>query len=136
MTKSEFTQRVAIALVSNPVFASQGRLDVIAICDEADRLADTFEERSNYGLFENEDETDMRCISNDLSAIRNAIGGYDDDGDNNIKESMAYIRVYLNNPDNNPGDLSAPQEIAKNLWDIEGHLRALKDLHVTVCDPE
>ena len=123
MTKSEFTQRVAIALVSNPVFASQGRLDVIAICDEADRLADTFEERSDYGLFENEDETDLRCISNDLSAIRNAIGGYDDDGDNNIKESLDDIRKYMNNPSDTPTDLSTLQEIAKSIWDMEGHLR-------------
>ena len=136
MTKSEFVQRVAIALAGNQKFADNDRLDVIAICDEADRLANVFEERSNYGLFENEDETDLRCISNDLSAIRNAIGGYDDDGDNNIKESLDCIRKYLNNPGDTPTDLSAPQEIAKNLWDIEGHLRALNDLHVTVCDPE
>ena len=125
MTKSEFVQRVAIALAGNPVFASQGRLDVIAICDEADRLADTFEERSNYGLFENEDETDLRCISNDLSAIRNAIGGYDDDGYNNIKETLDCIRKYLNNPDDTQNGISALQEIAKSVWDIEGHLKNL-----------
>ena len=136
MTKSEFVQRVAIALAGNQKFADNDRLDVIAICDEADRLANVFEERSDYGLFENEDDKDLRRISNDLSAIRNAIGGYDDDGDNNIKESLDYIRKYMNNPDDKGMDLSAPQEIAKSVWDIEGHLRELKDLHVTVCDPE
>ena len=123
MTKSEFVQRVAIALAGNPKFADSDRLSVISICDEADRLADTFEERSNYGLFENEDEKDLRCISNDLSAIRNAIAGYDDDGDNNIKDSLDYIRKSLNNPDDRPDKLSVPQEIAKSIWDIEGHLR-------------
>ncbi len=123
MTKSEFVQRVAIALAGNPKFTDgNGRLDVIGISDEADRLANTFEERSNYGLFEDEDETDLRCISNDLCAIRNAIGGYDDDGDNNIKESLDCIRKYLNNPNDSPTDLSAPQEMAKSIWDIEGHL--------------
>ena len=125
MTKNEFVQRVAIALAGNPKFADSDRLSVISICDEADRLAETFEQRSNYGLFENDDETDLRCISNDLSAIRNAIGGYDDDGENNIKESLADIRKYLNNPDDKGTDLSAPQEIAKSVWDIEGHLRNL-----------
>ena len=123
MTKSEFVQRVAIALAGNPKFVDSDRLSVISICDEADRLAETFEERSNYGLFENDDETDLRCISNDLCAIRNAIGGYDDNGDNNIKESLDSIRKYLNNPHDNDIDISAPQEIAKSIWDIEGHLR-------------
>ena len=136
MTKSEFVQRVAIALAGNPKFADNSRLSVITIVDEAERLADTFEKRSTCVEFENEDETDLRCISNDLSAIRNAIGGYDDDGDNNIKESLESIRKYLNNPDDKEMDLSAPQEIAKSIWDIEGHLRALNDLHVTVCDHE
>ena len=122
MTKSEFVQRVAIALAGNQKFADNDRLDVIAICDEAEHLAETFEERSNYGLFEDEDETDLRRISNDMSAIRNAIGGYDDDGDNNIKESLDYIRKYMNNPNDKERDLSSFQEIAKNAWDIEGHL--------------
>lgn len=125
MTKSEFVQRVAIALAGNPKFADNSRLSVITIIDEADRLADTIESRSNYVEFENEDETNLRCISNDLSAIRNAIGGYDDDGENNIKESLADIRKYLNNPNDKELDLSAPQEIAKSIWDIEGHLKNL-----------
>ena len=122
MTKSEFVQRVAIALAGNQKFADNDRLDVIAICDEAERLAETFEERSNYGLFDDEEDTNLRCISNDLSAIRNAIGGYDDDGDNNIKESLADIRKYMNNPNDKERDLSTFQEIAKNALDIEGHL--------------
>ena len=125
MTKSEFVQRVAIALAGNPKFADNSRLSVITIIDEADRLADTIESRSNYVEFENEDETDLRCISNDLSAIRNAIGGYDDEGEENIKESLAYIRKYLNNPNDKEMDLSVPQEIAKSIWDIEGYLRNL-----------
>ena len=123
MTKNEFVQRVAIALAGNPKFADDDRLSVISICGEADRLADTFEERSNYGLFENEDETDLHCISTDLNIICDTIGGYVDDGSNNIKESLSDISKYLNNPDNKPGDLSAPQELAKSLWDIEGHMR-------------
>lgn len=125
MTKNEFVQRVAIAMAGNPKFADNSGLSVITIVDEAERLADTIESRSNYVEFENDDETDLRCISNDLSAIRNAIGGYDDDGDNNIKESLDDIRKYLNNPDDKEMDLSAPQEIAKSIWDIEGHLRNL-----------
>lgn len=125
MTKSEFVQRVAIAMAGNPKFADNSRLCVITIVDEAERLADTFESRSNYVEFENDDETDLRCISNDLSAIRNAIGGYDDDGDNNIKETLDCIRKYLNNPDDTPNGISALQEIAKSVWDIEGHLKNL-----------
>lgn len=125
MTKSEFVQRVAIAMAGNPKFADNSRLSVITIVDEAERLADTFEKRSTCVEFENDDETDLRCISNDLSAIRNAIGGYDDDGYNNIKESLDCIRKYLNNPDDTPNGISALQEIAKSVWDIEGHLKNL-----------
>lgn len=125
MTKSEFVQRVVISLAGNPKFVDHVNFSYTSIVDKADALADCIEERSNFGSFENEDETDLRCISNDLSAIRNAIGGYDDDGENNIKESLADIRKYLNNPNDKEMDLSAPQEIAKSIWDIEGHLRNL-----------
>lgn len=125
MTKSEFVQRVAIAMAGNPKFADNSRLSVITIVDEAERLADTFESRSTCVEFENDDETDLRCISNDLSAIRNAIGGYDDDGYNNIKETLDCIRKYLNNPDDTQNGISALQEIAKSVWDIEGHLKNL-----------
>lgn len=125
MTKSEFVQRVAIALAGNPKFVDHVNFSYASIIDKADALADMMGERSRFGSFENEDDTDLRCISNDLSAIRNAIGGYDDDGENNIKESLADIRKYLNNPNDKEIDLSAPQEIAKSIWDIEGHLRNL-----------
>ena len=125
MTKSEFVQRVAIAMAVNPKFADNSRLSVITIVDEAERLADTFESRSTCVEFENDDETDLRCISNDLSAIRNAIGGYDDDGYNNIKETLDCIRKYLNNPDDTQNGISALQEIAKSVWGIEGHLKNL-----------
>ena len=114
MTKSEFVQRVAIALAGNPRFTDHVNFSYASIVDKADALADMMEERSRNAEFEIEGETPMESIS----------------------ESLDYIRKYLNNPDDKEMDLSAPQEIAKNLWDIEGHLRALNDLHVTVCDPE
>ena len=114
MTKSEFTQKVAIALAGNPSFAGENHMSYATIVDKADALADMMEERSRNAEFDNEGETPLDSIS----------------------ESLDYIRKYMNNPDDKEMDLSAPHEIAKSVWDIEGHLRELKDLHVTVCDPE
>lgn len=115
MTKNEFVQRVAIALAGNPKFVDHVNFSYASIVDKADALADMMEDRSRNAEFDNEGETPLDSIS----------------------ESLDYIRKYMNNPDDdNEMGLSAPQEIAKSVWDIEGHLRALKDLHVTVCDPE
>ena len=111
MTKSDFVQRVAIALASNPKFVDHVNFSFASIVDKADVLADMLEERSQYAEFDSEGDTPLDIIS----------------------ESLEYIRKYLNNPDDIEMKLSVPQEIAKSIWDIEGHLRALKDLHVTVC---
>lgn len=101
MTKSEFVQRVAIALAGNPKFVDHVNFNYCDIVDKADALADTMEDRSRFAIFDNEGETPLESIS----------------------ESLADIRKYLNNPNDNDIDISAPQEIAKSIWDIEGHLR-------------
>ena len=103
MTKSEFVQRVAIALAGNPKFVDHVNFSYASIVDKADALADMMEERSRNAEFDNEGETPLDSIS----------------------ESLDYIRKYLNNPNDKEMDLSALQEIAKSIWDIEGHLRNL-----------
>lgn len=52
MTKKEFAQRVAIALAGNPRFTSSDNFSVYDITRSAERLADYFEEHSDYGEFD------------------------------------------------------------------------------------
>ena len=52
MTKKEFAQRVAIALAGNPRFTSLSDFSVVNITESAERLADYFEEHSDYGEFD------------------------------------------------------------------------------------
>ena len=95
MTKSEFVQRVAIALASNPKFADYCKLDVISIVDEADRLARVFEDRSDYGgLFDDEDCDTLSNISNELYNIREVIGGENSD-ESNIRQTLWGIEESL-----------------------------------------
>ena len=54
MTKSEFVQRVAIALAGNPKFVDHVNFSYTSIVDKADALADCIEERSNYVEFDPE----------------------------------------------------------------------------------
>lgn len=103
MTKSEFVQRVAIALAGNPKFVDHVNFSYCDIVDKADALADCIEDRSPNVYFDNEGESPLE----------------------NIDYSLADIRKFLNNPDDKEMELSAPQEIAKSIWDIEGHLRNL-----------
>lgn len=67
---------------------------------DAEALANEAEKRLDKP-FENEGETPLEIIS----------------------DSLDDIRSYLNNPHDTDTELSAPQEIAKSIWDIEGHLR-------------
>lgn len=52
MTKSEFVQRVAIALAGNPKFVDHVNFNYCDIVDKADALADTMEDRSNWAEFD------------------------------------------------------------------------------------
>ena len=52
MTKSEFVQRVAIALAGNPSFVGENHMSYATIVDKADALADTMEDRSNWAEFD------------------------------------------------------------------------------------
>ena len=52
MTKKEFAQRVAIALAGNPRFTSLSDFSVVNITESAERLADYFDEHSDYGEFD------------------------------------------------------------------------------------
>ena len=59
MTKKEFAQRVAIALAGNPRFTSLSDFSVVNITESADRLADYFEEHSDYGEFDGMSDGDL-----------------------------------------------------------------------------
>lgn len=52
MTKSEFVQRVAIALAGNPKFTMLGTISYVSIQQSADRLADHLEDNSDYCDFD------------------------------------------------------------------------------------
>ena len=131
MTKSEFIQRVAIALAGNPKFAGDSTLAIENIVHEAYSLAEQIECHPTYVKFEERDETALHCIADELYAIRLALAG-EEDSDSNIRDILDNIRRYMNNPNDSTMDLSTLQEIAKSVWDIEGHQRSLSDLHVVV----
>ena len=52
MTKNEFAQRVAIALVGNPEVTDYGNFIFSEITRKADMFADFFEENSKNGTFD------------------------------------------------------------------------------------
>ena len=52
MTKSEFVQRVTIALAGNPSFVGENHMSYATIVDKADALADMMEDRSNLAEFD------------------------------------------------------------------------------------
>lgn len=52
MTKSEFVQRVAIALAGNPKFVDHVNFNYTSIVNKADALADCLEECSNWAEFD------------------------------------------------------------------------------------
>lgn len=53
-----------------------------------------------------------------------------------VSSQLEEIKEAVQKPYSQPGDLSTFQEIAKNLYDIEGHLRVLKDLHVKIDEED
>ena len=133
MTEKEFIQRSAIAMAGNPNFADgDGNLMVEGIVMEADRLASELDSLYLNKAFDDDGYTCEELICDNITAIRNAIAGSEDDGAVNLRDTLEEIRKYMNNPDDKARDLSALQEIAKNLWDIEGHQQKLEDLHVTL----
>lgn len=126
MTEKEFIQKTAIAMAGNPKFADgDGNLMVEEIVTEADRLASELDSLYSNKAFDDDGYTCAELICDNITAIRNAIAGFEDDGAINLRDTMEEIRKYMNNPDDKARDLSALQEIAKNLWDIEGHLRVI-----------
>lgn len=113
MTKNEFILRAMLQMAANPKYVTIKKdedkngdiVEYPAIDDEiifidAEALANEAEKRLDKP-FENEGETPLEIIS----------------------DSLDDIRSYLNNPHDTDTELSAPQEIAKSIWDIEGHLR-------------
>lgn len=67
MTKSEFAQRVAIALAGNPRFTSFSDFSPSSITQSADRLAEYFEDNSDYRGFD--DMSDGEFIAQQLGNI-------------------------------------------------------------------
>ena len=67
MTKSEFIQRVAIALVGNPKFVTYSEISYSEIIRKAETLADCFEEKSNCGGFD--DMSDGEFVAQKLGDI-------------------------------------------------------------------
>ena len=59
MTKKEFAQRVAIALAGNPRFTSLSDFSVVNITESAERLAEYFDEHSDYGEFDGMSDGDL-----------------------------------------------------------------------------
>ena len=67
MTKNEFAQRVAIALVGNPKVTDYVNFSYSEITRKADMLADFFEEKSENGTFDVSSSETVICEAiNDL----------------------------------------------------------------------
>ena len=129
MTKAEFIHQAIISMAGR-VIGTNGITDYDDwghVVSEAEQLADTVE-RESTALFDSEGDTPLERIADAVEAIRNAVAGYDDDTDTNIRQTLDDIRRMMNNPDDKPTALSALQELAKSLWDIEGHQRHLAAL--------
>ena len=129
MTKAEFIHQAIISMAGR-VIGTSGITDYDDwehMVSEAEQLADTVE-RESTALFDSEGDTPLERIADAVEAIRNAVAGYDDDTDTNIRQTLDDIRRMMNNPDDKPTALSALQELAKSLWDIEGHQRHLAAL--------
>lgn len=67
MTKSEFIQRVAIALAGNANFTGHLNFSYSDIVHKAEALADYYEDNSNYGGFE--ELSDAEFIGDKLNDI-------------------------------------------------------------------
>ena len=129
MTRAEFIHQAIISMAGR-VVGTDGTTearDWEHVVNEAEELADTVE-RESAALFDSEGDTPLERIADAVEAIRNAVAGYDDDSDTNIRQTLDDIRRMMNNPDDKPTSLSALQELAKSLWDIEGHQRHLAAL--------
>ena len=126
MTEKEFIQKTAIAMAGNPKFVDgDGNLMVKDIVTEAERLASNLDRLYLNNAFDDDGYSCAELICDNISAIRNAIAGFEDDGAINLRDTLEEIRKYMNNPDDKARDLSTLQEIAKSIWDIEGHLRVI-----------